>query len=61
MSNLLFNNSNNPEKRNIKRRTTLSRRSFERFEPGKITADRRKSLADRRFIEGTGKLSLQLQ
>lgn len=61
MSNLLFNNpsENSSEKRSSKRRKTSDRRSFHRFEPGKMTADRRRSLADRRESEGLAQLSLQ--
>ncbi len=61
MSNLSSNDSNekNSERRVLKRRTTSERRSFQRFEPGKITADRRRSLSDRRESEGLSTLSLQ--
>ncbi len=61
MSNLSSNDSSgkSSERRVLKRRTTSDRRSFQRFEPGKITADRRRSLADRRDSEGLAALSLQ--
>lgn len=46
------------ERRRYQRRQTPDRRLFQRFEPGKITADRRKSLSDRRECETIGKLEL---
>ncbi len=60
VSNLVFTDafSDNTERRRFRRRQTDDRRSFQRFEPGKITADRRKSLSDRRECETFGRLSL---
>ena len=60
MSNLVYTDavSDNTERRKFKRRHLDDRRSFQRFEPGKMTADRRKSLSDRRESEIIGRLSL---
>ena len=60
MSNLVFTDGtdSSSERRRFKRRKTDDRRSFQRFEPGKMTADRRKSLSDRRESEIIGRLSL---
>ncbi|THB70243.1 MAG: hypothetical protein D6B28_09715 [Gammaproteobacteria bacterium] len=60
MSNLIISDalSDNTERRRFKRRQVSDRRSFQRFEPGKLTADRRRSLSDRRESETIGRLSL---